>query len=197
MNSGWMSAQNSCSHSASCEPPGAIGAGSSVDDRQRCERFPRERRAQLRIEREQFEQDRRARARRTDDEQRRVDRLGVRSAGRARPRVLESQPGLEDAQHLAAREHAPEQVQLRLRCRSRRAAGGTSRPSPATRRSPVSVSPVPTRATASSSSGRGSTIELRIADDVAEQVEPAHPVRVHELLHHASPIARCARPCRR
>ena len=139
------------------ESPGPIGRGIARRDRQRRERLPGERRAQIRIEREQLEQDRRSGARRTDDEERRVDRLGA-DLGLPRPRVLQPQPRAQHPQHLAAGHHPPDQVQLRLRVDRGRAGAGRCPPIRATRPRRCPSRPVLARATARISSGSRPTM---------------------------------------
>ena len=127
MKSGWMSAQNSCSHSESSRR-----RSTDAHRRERIQRFVRDRRAELRVEREQFEQDRRARARRADDEQRRGD--GWRGDRRRR---LSTRPAAAATSGVRA---APRCASARGRAgaagtrrRSTRASARRSRTNPATR----------------------------------------------------------------
>ena len=180
MNSGCTSDQNSCSLSERRRRRRAVehrvvGLG------QRVQRLPGERGPERRVEREQLEQDRGSGPRRPDDEQRRGDRLG-RDARRRLPCLLQTQPRLEDAHHLAARHDAADDVQLRLAVD--RVEQATIRLLPA---GPLRVVHVV------EPGGRARRLEhlvrveaddaRRVAAVLAEQVHPSHPVGVHELLH--------------
>ena len=149
--------------------------------RQRMERLPRERRAQRGIEREQLEQDRRAGARRPDDEQRRVDRLGA-DRGRRVPRRLQPQPGLEHPQHLAACHDPADEVQLRLAVDRREEPPVRLVPA-----RPVVVAEVVEAGRRAREVEQLVRVEAhdprRIARRLAEQVDPPDPVGVRQLLH--------------
>ncbi len=165
------------------QAPGPVGDRVIVDERQRGERLPCVRRTELRVEREQFEENRRPRPGRADHEDRRFDRLGE-DLRRSVPRVLQAEPGTKDAQHLAARDHASEQVETGF--------GVDGAQQPAVRLVP----PRPVALARVGSSGAGARdreqlfgIELddrpRVPGDIAEEIEATDPLRVHELLHDA------------
>lgn len=146
------------------------------------ERLPGEWGAQRRVERQELEQDRRARAWRPDDEQRRLDgsRRDRRLSG---PEVDEAEPGAQDAQDLATGDEPAHGVEPGL------GVDGADLP-------PVRLLPArPLGLTEVVEPGRRTSdrqqlfgIEhdevLRAAGDVAEQVHAAQPVGVTQLLRH-------------
>jgi hypothetical protein len=150
--------------------------------------LPGDRRAQRRVEREQLEQDCRARARRAEHEDRRGDRL-AQDRGPLGPGAREAQLGLQHAQHLRPREQAPEQVQLRLALE---------------RTHERAIRGLPVRVPEVVQPGRGARerdqlvrVErdevARVAHRGSEQVEPANPLGMDELLQQARLRLRSAR----
>ena len=105
-NSGCTSAQSSCSHSLHA------GRASAPLRRHRMQRLVGERTAQRRVEPEQLEQDRGARARRARDDDGRHDALAL-DRRLSIDRLPEHQPSPQRAQQLLLGEEPPDHVQRR------------------------------------------------------------------------------------
>ena len=88
--------------------------GRLLGRRARVPRLPRQRHPMRGVLRQQLVQDRRPRARQTDDEERPLDAL-VRDRGRGPVRLLDAQPRLERVHDVGAAQDATDQGELRFR----------------------------------------------------------------------------------